>query len=228
MSLRIQDHLLDEALRPSHDRPAGLRRLFESLDWHDVVQRDFLVPGADIVFETRAAAQPRTLVFVGADPERARSASIGYSRETPYSVIWGDETVELHDVRVWKQTPGDAPLFQTPTDTREALRDLLDLLRRPEVLADVPDGLVAAGTRHQSLPERLGAALADLRLQVADAQAYSGSDLGGRDGAVLALFHQLLYIRVVEDRRRTQAPECIAALLDGQNAAARLERIGSW
>lgn len=211
--------------RPS---PGAVVDLFRALDWTDVALQDFRIPGASVVLETRAAAQPRTLVVVGEAPQAERSACVTYSRETPYLVTWGGERISLHDARHWRQEPGDAPVFSAHVEERERLSDLFALLRRPEVLSDVAGSLHRPGTPHAALPHRLAEALATLRLRLADAQALRGADIEQRDASVLALFHQLLYIRVVEDRGSSGAPRRIEDLLDASQVAQRLADLGRW
>lgn len=221
--------LLDRVLQGGTERPTDVARLFAALDWRDTAPLPVTVDGADMALEARAAAQPRAVVVVGRGPESARAASVSYSREAPYLVLWGDESIQLHEVRLWTDRPGDTPLYSASVHQREGLTDLLQLLRRPEVLSDVPGALgQRLGTQHSDLPHCLADAVAALRLQAVDAQGLAGANADTTDAAVLAYFHQLLYMRVVEDRRSTEAPERVEQLLDGIDLSPRLERLGEW
>lgn len=220
--------LLSRALKAGPDQAAALFGLFEALDWRDVAEQSFRVPGTSLAFEVRAAAQPRTVVLVGDNPDASRAASVSYSREAPYLVRWANDVIELHEARVWKERPGDSPVFRATVGQPETLVDLLELLERRDVLADVPGGLTTPGTRHPALPHRLAQSLAALRLQVADVHARVKTDPAGPDAALLAFFHQLLYVRVAEDRGSVRPPDAVKALLDGVDPADRLAGLLGW
>jgi hypothetical protein len=219
---------LQRAIAASSERPKRIHELFAALDWKDVSQLPFAVDGADFLLEMRAAAQPRAVAVVGAQPSAPQSATLAYCREAPYLLLWGRDEIALHDAQVWTDLPGDAPVYAARTGEPEGLLDLIALVRRPEVLSRAPDGLVSTGRRHIGLPQRLAESLATLRLRFADAEAFKGIDPAARDGTLLAFFHQLLYVRVVEDRGTVAPPERIEALLDGRDVAQRLAALGAW
>ena len=220
--------LLNRAMARGPKRAHALFGLFAALDWHDVAKQSFAVAGASLAFEVRAAAQPRTVVLVGDNPDATRSASVSYSREAPYLLRWADDSIELHESRLWNERPGDSPLFRAAVEQPETLTDLLELLGRRDVLADVPGGLTTPGARHPALPHQLAQSLAALRLQVADVHAYAKADPSGADAALLAFFHQLLYVRVAEDRGTVQPPDSIEALLDSDDLAGPLADLLGW
>ena len=219
---------LQRALTASSGRPKRVQQLLAALGWKDVSELPFTVDGADFLLEMRAAAQPRAVAVVGTKPDAPQSATLTYSREAPYLLLWGHDEIALHDAQVWTDLPGDAPVYAARTTEPEGLSDLIALVRRPEVLSRAPDALVSKGRRHIGLPQRLAESLATLRLRFADADAFKGIDPAARDGTLLAFFHQLLYIRVVEDRGTVTPPERIEGLLDGRDVAPRLAALGTW
>jgi hypothetical protein len=163
--------------------------------------RPLLAPaaGADLL-ELTCAEEPQALVVIADDLTPAVVASLGYSREAPYTVWWGAKHLTLQDTRYWQDAPGDSPLLAADTDDRWAVRELLDVLTPDDVLEDLPGQYGAPAKRRRPLHETLSRALRSLRLQVADAGLMHGADPDTRDSAVLRLFHQLLFIRFQEDR----------------------------
>ena len=152
------------------------------------------------LLELSCADEPQALVVVAPDFDASVAASLGYSREAPYTLWWGAQTLALQDSRFWHETPGDRPLATAAFDDRWAVRDLIELLAPKSVLDDLPAQYGSPSKRRPQLHETLSQALAALRLQVANAGLMGGAEPHARDTAILRLFHQLLFIRFQEDR----------------------------
>ncbi len=157
------------------------------------------------LWELAIAAEPAALMTFAATERGARLTSLGYTRQTRYAVSWSTKRAALFDTLRWRQRPGDLPLFWAELGDRAGLAELLELIGRDNVLNETPSDLVAPTGEHEALPQLLGRALRQLRLHVADAEAFSGRDPASRDTAVLRLFHQFLYVRIAEDRRQARS-----------------------
>jgi hypothetical protein len=155
--------------------------------------------GADLL-ELSCAEEPQALIVIADDLAPPVVASLGYSREAPYTVWWGAGQLTLQDTRYWQDAPGDRPLLTANPEDRWAVQELLEVLTPADVLEDLPAQYGMPSKRRRPLHETLSRALTSLRLQVADAGLMHGADPDARDSAVLRLFHQLLFIRFQEDR----------------------------
>lgn len=205
---------------------AALERLAEALGWHSARPLPHAKRYATRAFELVAADDPLAL-FALSDARRPAelAMNLGYSRESPYAVVWSPRIVELHETRRWTDVPGDAPLISAEAEDREGVADLLGRLRRDDVLVDAPADLGALGEQHEPLHDSLAAVLRELRMQVAESEAYAGHEATGLDTAVLRLFHQLLYIRIAEDRRRGRSDLRIAAVINEDKPSRMLSGV---
>lgn len=177
------------------------------------------------LWELSIAAEPAAVMTFASTRQGDRLTSLGYMRQARYAVSWSRERVALYDTLRWSDRPGDLPLFLADVDDRAAIAELLELLGRDDILDEIPSDLIPSTDEHEALPELLGKALRRLRLDVAEAEAYSGREPGGRDTAVLRLFHQILYVRVAEDRRRPQSRLKIRELLVSDRLNADLQSL---
>jgi Eco57I restriction-modification methylase len=177
------------------------------------------------LLELAIADEPATLMAFAAAKFGERLTSLGYTRQARYALSWSNEGVVLYDTLRWARRPGDLPLLTAAMEDRAAIGELLELLHRDNILEEVPSDLLAPDGEHEALPELLGGALRKLRLQVADAEAYSGRDPARRDTAVLRLFHQILYVRVMEDRRRALSRLKVRDLLESDRLGTDLENL---
>lgn len=191
----------------------ALGTVMQSLGWISGLQKLSRPHGRKApLWELSIAAEPAA-VMTFAPTRQDRLTSLGYTRQARYALSWSGERIALYDTLRWSNRPGDLPLFLADIDDRVAIAELLELLGRDDILDEIPSDLVPPADEHETLPELLGKALRRLRLDVAEAEAYSGREPGGRDTAVLRLFHQILYVRVAEDRRRPQSRLKIRELL---------------
>jgi hypothetical protein len=174
------------------------------------------------LLELAIADEPATVMAFAAAKFSERLTSLGYTRQARYALSWSGEGVVLYDTLRWARHPGDLPLFTAAVEDRAAIAELLGLLHRNDILEEVPSDLIVHDGEHEALPDLLGGALRKLRLQVADAEAYRGRDPVRRDTAVLRLFHQILYVRVAEDRRRPLSRLKVRDLLDSDRLGVDL------
>ena len=216
--------LLDptRALQVPERRLDAFQALLPQLGWPSTDR----LPGADHRgLEVSSGGEPQLLVI----PNRSAllATRLSYSREVPYVLNVDQDRLELHRARRWRELPGDAPLVGANIDDLDELARVLDLLRRDRVLADAPLELrQARGADHEPLAAVLGGALARLRAEVAETDAYEGS--APRDSAVLRLFHQILYVRVVEDRAAEQLVGIRALLDHDEPGGALTELLGEY
>jgi SAM-dependent methyltransferase len=190
-------HLLRAAEGGDDD---AVLRFFARQGWGHAAREVHGRVGRSRLLELSWADEPQALVVLGGSRDRAGTASLGYSREAPYTLTWSSDRLALLDSRYWRSTPGDSPLLSAEVGDRWAVAELLSFLGPEQLLADLPGGYGAPAERQRELHRTLAAALAELRLQVADAGLLSDLDPGERDAEVLRLFHQLLFIRFQEDR----------------------------
>jgi hypothetical protein len=180
------------------------------------------------LWELSAASEPALLVAAPENPAVAQVASLGYTRQARYALLWLEDRLSLFDTLRWEEKPGDAPLFTADLGARGDLEELLDLISRDGVIEERPTDLALfhSGARREALPRLLGDALLKLRMEVANAEAYQGRDPAGLDTAVLRLFHQLLYVRVTEDHKRSHSEVRIEQLVnDREGANSGLQRL---
>jgi hypothetical protein len=198
--------------------PAGVRALSSAMEmngWPTGLQ-ELRTHRLGALWELSAAAEPAAVIgFTGSRlPERL--TSVAYTRQARYAVSWSPSQVALFDSLRWNAAPGDAPAAVAEATDVQAVEQLLALLGRDEVLGEVPSDLLLRTPEHRALPQLLGDALAQLRLDVANSEAYGGRDPTGQDTAVLRLFHQILYVRIAEDRRRPQSHLAMRAILGSE------------
>jgi len=168
------------------------------------------------LWELAVANEPTVLIAAPSSQRPDRIVSLGYSRQARYAISWEVGRLSLYDMLRWREKPGDLPLFSADLDVPGDVREFFGLIARDQVIEEAPSDLVL-GTSHicrDALPGLLGGALRQLRIDVANGEAYQGRDATGADTAVLRLFHQLLYVRVSEDRRRSHSKIRIANLID--------------
>lgn len=181
------------------DSDAALR-FFARQGWGRAARQVRGRVGQARLLELSWADEPQALVVLGGSRDPASASSWGYSREAPYALTWSSERLCLLDPRYWHSTPGDAPLLTADAEDSWSVGELLSFLEPRQLLADLPGGYGAPAERQRELHETLAGALAQLRLQVADAGLLREVDPGERDAETLRFFHQLLFIRFQEDR----------------------------
>ncbi len=203
---------------------AALGAVLKSLGWTSGLQqvgtpRKKAAP----LWELSIAAEPAALMTFVVPRQGERLTSLGYTRQARYAMSWSVEQVSLYDTLRWSVRPGDTPLFVADAGDKAEVAELLELFGRDEILDEVPSDLLAPARQREALPALLGNALRRLRLDVADVEAYSGRDPVGRDTAVLRLFHQILYVRVAEDRRQARSRLRVREVLDSDRLGPDLE-----
>lgn len=171
------------------------------------------------------ASEPAALLALGSSPNRVSLASAGYTRQARYVLAWSPSKVALFDTLLWKSEPADLPLFEAELGDRYEIAYLLSLLSRDQVLDEVPSDLIPNEDIHAALPKVLGDALTNLRLQVADSSAFRGNDPAESDTEVLRLFHQLLFIRIAEDRVAARSESRIENVMEDDSVGRRLEEL---
>jgi|GEM_PF-3030021 len=177
-----------------------VQRFFARSGWGRAVREVRGQVGRSRLLELSWGDEPQALVVLGPSGDDARTASWGYSREAPYALTWSPSRLALLDSRYWHEAPGDAPLLDADASDLWSVGELLSFLRPEQLLEDVPGGYGAPESRQRELHATLAGALGKLRMQVARAGLLEDADPGGRDAAVLRLFHQILFIRFQEDR----------------------------
>lgn len=211
--------------------PGGVRVLgdaMQALGWSAGLQELARGHGGKPrLWELTIADEPTVLISAVHAGGAERLTSLGYTRQTRYGISWTQDCLSLHDMLRWKERPGDPPLFIADLGIPGDVDELLGLLARDDVLEEVPTDLVPteAGTQREALPGLLGRALKQLRLDVAGAEAYQGRDVSGLDTAVLRLFHQLLYVRISEDRNQKYSTRRIAELVDSASPNPGLAKL---
>ncbi|GIG40957.1 N-6 DNA methylase [Cellulomonas phragmiteti] len=161
--------------------------------------------GRDGIMIAQLGGSPKMLVASGSNLREASSGvksinplSMGYSSEAPYTLLWTPDEVQLHQTAFWALQPGDSPLLEEAHTSTASTANLLELLSPGSIVAnDAQEFRGSRGRKQPDLAERLGLALADLRASIASDHA---DQLATYDLQVMRLFHQLLFIRFVEDR----------------------------
>lgn len=168
------------------------------------------------LWELAVAEEPAVLIAAPSSQRPDRIVSLGYSRQARYAISWDVDRLSLYDMLQWQEKPGDLPLFSAHLEVPGDVRELFSLISREQVIEEVPSDLVlgTSRSRREVLPKLLGGALRQLRIDVANGEAYQGRDPAGVDTAVLRLFHQLLYVRVCEDRGRLHSKIRVASLIE--------------
>ncbi len=183
------------------------------------------------VVVARLGGQPQMLVATEASAPgtvlgvaSARSMSLGYSSEAPYTLVWTPEVVQLHQTTFWSLRPGDVPLLEVTNADTAATANTLEMLSPDSIVSDEPLTYQRAEGRQQpGLAERLGQALGSLRRSVVAANPSEG--VGAHDLEVMRLFHQLLFIRFIEDRHPTDSVERIEMVLNATDPREQLAQI---
>jgi hypothetical protein len=147
------------------------------------------------------AGEPRLSVVLGSGETLARPASLAYSSESDLIVNWGASQISLGRPTHWQTLPGDSPGLVGDAADRWALEDIFALVGPEKLLGGEARQVSLAGKAHDSLAIQLGNALAGLRRAATEIGLEVEGDL---DRAVLRFFHQLLFIRVQEDRGEGQ------------------------
>jgi hypothetical protein len=216
--------LIRRASTADDKRVDAVHRLFTGLGWAPGIRAVDAQVGDSKLLELSWGDEPQALVVLATDTDSVRGVSWGYSRETPYALLWSEDRLELQDTRSWRQTPGDRPLLATDPDDRWAAEALLDLLVPREVLDDIPASYGDPSHRQRELHETLSQALLSLRVEVADAGLMRREDPDRRDTAVLRLFHQLLFIRFQEDRDEAQSEVLLRELSEEDDVRSSVQR----
>jgi type I restriction-modification system DNA methylase subunit len=158
--------------------------------------------GGLAVIKVAPAGEPRLSVILG-EESAARPTSLAYSSESELLIHWGETRITLGQPTRWSARPGDTPGIAGDGDDRWMLEDVFALVGPERLLDGEAEQVSAAGKAHDSLAVRLGNTLAELRRTVAEVEAAEGGEL---DRALLRFFHQLLFIRVQEDRGAELGP----------------------
>jgi hypothetical protein len=154
-----------------------------------------------LVLRVAPAEEPRLSVVLGRGDDAVGSTSLAYSSESELLVHWGLDRITLGRPTHWEVLPGDSPGLSGDAADRWTLEDVFGLLSPGRMLSGEPQQVTKLGRAHDALAANLGNALAALRSEAAEAELAPIDQL---DREVLRLFHQLLFIRVQEDRGKGQ------------------------
>lgn len=211
-SLTTTKALVRKRYRSSRSRVEAVEKTLVSLGWEAKAVRE--VPGRGFdshLIEVRAANETQALIVVAAaEPGSADRVALGYSREAPYTLYWGAETVALFEPARWINRPGDVPLAEAEMREVGPAAAVVELLQRDSILHRIPSSYRETGTQQKVLHEKLADALSGLRLAVAQERALEGENPSINDPEVLRLFHQLLFIRFEEDWHRAVSSQLLA------------------
>lgn len=141
--------------------------------------------------------EPRLSVVLGSGEAAEVPASLAYSSESELLLHWGETRIELSRPTHWQLLPGDSPGLGGEAADRWTVEDVFGLLSPERMLSGEPQQVTNLGRRHDGLAATLGGALATLRAEAAETEL---AELEHLDREVLRLFHQLLFVRVQEDR----------------------------
>ena len=206
-------HLADPSTRID-----GLAAVLGRLGWPELRN---VSPQRPDLFELVAAGEP--CVLFSSKGRTGGIARLAYSREAPYAVSIGGGLIRLYAAQRWEHWAGDTPILSASLNAPDAVSDLFQLISREQILVGAPSDVMTTASEHPALYAVLGKALRSLRSEVAEADAYSSHV--SRDTAVLRLFHQLLYIRVIEDRKTSRAPTSIRDTLEADSRSAMLHEL---
>lgn len=208
------------------ERAAAARALLVQCGWDDDRISEPLSVDEFLVLRVAPADEPRLSVVLGRADDTAGSTSLAYSSESELLVHWGMDRITLGQPTQWEVSPGDSPGLSGDAADRWTLEDVFGLLSPERLLSGEPQQVTKLGRAHEALAANLGNALATLRSEAAEAELAAIDQL---DREVLRLFHQLLFIRVQEDRGKGRGsrigdllscnasglPSALAELLDG-------------
>lgn len=202
------------------DGPAQVGHLLGALGWRQWRPLE----GRSAGVEALSAGVPAAVVLLDA-PSAEDAVGVAYSREARYVIDARGDSLRLFVTDAWVLRPGDSPAFTLDNqEDAEDVQAFLGLLGRDSVLDDLPAQGLDGVPRHPALADVLADALRYLRLSVAEADAWRqpfgtgpgpSPAIGDRDSAVLRLFSQLLYTRVVEDRTPLAAGPRLADAIAG-------------
>lgn len=165
--------------------------------WDEATIQPPVQIGGVTVLRVAPAGEPRLSVVLGRRETPALPASLAYSSESQFLIHWGSSAISLSQPNRWSARPGDSPGIVGDSSDSWALEDIFSL-GGPEKLLGGEARLVSMiGQSHETLAIRLGNALAELRRWVAEIGAEGEQDL---DQPLLRFFHQMLFVRVQEDR----------------------------
>jgi hypothetical protein len=153
--------------------------------------------GELLVMKVAPADEPRLSVVLGREEAAVQPASLAYSSESELMVHWGAAEISLGQPTHWDLLPGDSPGLTGDAADRWTLEDIFALLAPEKLLGGEAEQVSNVGKAHETLAIGLGNALAILRGDAAEVDLPGVTNL---DREVLRLFHQLLFIRVQEDR----------------------------
>lgn len=172
------------------------------------------------------AERPALLVVTGKQ-ERRPPIGMAYSSEAPFAISLNGESAILHETVRWQEAPGDSPLAEEDAGDTAAMANVFALLT-PDTLAKTPpsETLGIKGRLNADLAGTLGSALSLLRQRMAlpDSETKLSRE---RDLEVLRFFHQLLFIRFHEDRRKVRQERRLEAIWTSSTPSQTLEALVS-
>lgn len=193
--------------------------LFASLGWRSHVRDLGRLGEREHAVELVAGGETQVLLLLSNTPAPSRAVSLAYSREAHYASNWTPDEISVTQASSWDSRPGDTTILDAPTEASGRLLQVLELMNRDDVLDRAMDRPAVAGKSHPALAEKLASELARLRVEIAAAGVLSGDSPERHDLAVLHLFHQLLYLRIAEDRGSFQG-ERLRMLADEEDPVA--------
>lgn len=178
-------------------RAAAARSLLLGAGWDEDRISTPIPVGDLLVVRVAPAEEPRLSVVLGREEAAVQPASLAYSSESELMVHWGAAEISLGRPTHWNLLPGDSPGLSGDAADRWTLEDIFALLGPERLLGGEAEQVSNVGKAHETLAVGLGNALASLRREVAEDELAGVTNF---DREVLRLFHQLLFIRVQEDR----------------------------
>jgi SAM-dependent methyltransferase len=203
-----------ERIRQPEEQSDEIAKLFSiQLGWGGLARDLGRTGREERVVELSSGGETQLLLLLSAQASSTRAASLAYTREARYSGNWTPDGLSVSQVTHWGVVPGDSLLFDAPAEGA-ALRGVLEQLERDTVLDGVADQRDAGAVAYPPLAGKLASELARLRAEIAQSGALAGESPNHRDLAVLRFFHQLLYLRIAEDRGLAASEDGVRRLLD--------------
>jgi N-6 DNA Methylase len=210
---------IERIRRPARQAEEVARLFSARLGWGDRA-RDLGKTGrGERVVELSSGGETQLLLLLSSQESKTRAASLAYSRESRYAANWSPDGLSVSQVTSWRSTPGDSPLLEASPEGA-GLRNVLDRLERNAILDGMVDQRSAGADAYPSLANKLAAELAQLRQKIAQSDALEGEPADHRDLAVLRFFHQLLYLRIAEDRELIDSKDGVRQILDATDPVA--------
>jgi len=198
--------IVEDAIE-SVDAFGPVEEVFASLGW---APRRLLDRHGRKLLSLGLGETPQILVTLGlAQSEVSDAVSLAYSHESPLALRWGSESLSIHEARSWKNLPGDAPLALSVASQQSEVASLLYSLGR-----DRFENLERSRSQRIALlPDHLADSFALFRISAREKMEW---DRGDANDPFVA-FHQLLFIRMHEDRHPDGVPlTASAAAADGE------------